>query len=67
MSVAIFDDEGDYGAVIVSGANLASAAEQMHDALLRDARVLVLQNEIPETINEAGAQKRRGAKVSPRS
>jgi ribokinase len=28
MSVAIFDDGGDYGAVIVSGANLAFAADR---------------------------------------
>ncbi len=59
MSVAIFDDEGDYGAVIVSGANLAIAAAQAGDALFRACRVLVLQNEIPETINEAVARRAR--------
>lgn len=59
MSVAIFDDEGDYGAVIVSGANLAIEAEQTGDDLLRDAKVLVLQNEIPELINEAAARRAR--------
>lgn len=57
MSVAIFDDEGDYGAVIVSGANLAVTAEQAGDALLRDGKVLVLQNEIPELVNEAAARR----------
>ncbi len=56
MSVAIFDDEGDYGAVIVSGANLSITAEQADDALLREAKVLVLQNEIPELVNEAAAR-----------
>jgi ribokinase len=59
MSVAIFDDEGDYGAVIVSGANLAIEARQMHDDLLVDAKVLVLQNEIPEVVNEAVARQAR--------
>ena len=55
MSVAIFDDEGDYGAVIVSGSNLAIAMDQCGEDILRDADVLVLQNEIPEDINRAAA------------
>ena len=55
MSVAIFDDEGDYGAVIVSGANLAIVADQCGEAQLRGSAVLVLQNEIPEAINLAAA------------
>lgn len=59
MSVAIFDDEGDYGAVIVSGANLAIAPEQAGDELLSHAKVLVLQNEIPELVNEAVARRAR--------
>jgi len=59
MSVAIFDDEGDYGAVIVSGSNLAIEAHQASDELLRAAKVVVLQNEIPETINEDVARRAR--------
>ncbi|KMO22534.1 carbohydrate kinase [Methylobacterium platani JCM 14648] len=59
MSVAIFDDDGDYGAVIVSGANLAIAAEQIPDARLAGARVLILQNEIPEAVNAAVARRAR--------
>ena len=59
MSVAIFDAEGDYGAVIVSGANLAIRANQAHDELLRSAKVLILQNEIPETVNEDVARRAR--------
>ncbi len=59
MSVAIFDDEGDYGAVIVSGANFAITPEQAGDALLREGKVLVLQNEIPEAVNEAVARQGR--------
>ena len=61
MSVAIFDDEGDYGAVIVSGANLAIAPGQISDALLSRGKVLVLQNEIPE------ARQRGGGPPSPRT
>ena len=59
MSVAISDDEGDYGAVVVSGANLAIAAEQLGDDLFRAAKVLVLQSEIPEAVNEAVARRAR--------
>lgn len=59
MSVAIFDDDGDYGAVIVSGSNLAIEAEQIPDARLGRARVLVLQNEIPEPVNAAVARRAR--------
>jgi ribokinase len=59
MSVAIFDAEGDYGAVIVSGANLVIRANQAHDELLRSAKVLILQNEIPEDINNDVARRAR--------
>lgn len=57
MSVAIFDDQGDYGAVIVSGSNLAIRSDQTSDELLRSAKVLILQNEIPEQINEDVARR----------
>jgi ribokinase len=67
MSVAIIDAEGDYGAVIVSGANLRLAEEDIRDALevLQRASVLVLQNEIPDAANvlAAEAAKRHGARV----
>src|SRR5271169_375659 len=59
MSVAIFDDDGDYGAVIVSGANLAIAPGQAGAELLSQGKVLVLQNEIPEMVNEAVARHAR--------
>jgi ribokinase len=67
MSVAILQDDGDYGAVIVSGANLkiepATIASQMRK--LGGAKVLVLQNEIPEVANLAAAKaaKAQGAIV----
>ena len=60
MSVAISDAGGDYGAVIVSGANLkvdTSAVAAVE--LWRDARVLILQNEMPEAINIAAARAAR--------
>ena len=67
MSVAIIDAEGDYGAVIVSGANLRLGEEDIRDALevLQRASVLVLQNEIPDAANvlAAEAAKRQGARV----
>jgi ribokinase len=59
MSVALFDDDGDYGAVIVSGANLAIRPDQLGEDRLRRARILVLQNEIPEAVNAAVARRAR--------
>ena len=58
MSVAIFDDDGDYGAVIVSGSNLHIAPGQVAADRLA-AKVVVLQNEVPERINEAAANNAR--------
>lgn len=58
MSVAIFDAEGDYGAVIVSGTNLAidGAALAGQPELWGADNWLVLQSEIPEAVNLAGAR-----------
>jgi ribokinase len=64
MSVAIFDDDGDYGAVIVSGANLAITRAQAVAELLSRGKVLVLQNEIPEIVNEAVARHARDLGVT---
>jgi ribokinase len=61
MSVAIFDSEGDYGAVIVSGANLHIRAHQVPPSVWSSARLLVLQNEIPETVNAELAARARQA------
>ena len=58
-SIAIFDDEGDYGAVIVSGSNLLITPEQLRPELFGPGRVLVLQNEIPEAINLQAARSAR--------
>lgn len=60
MSVAITDADGDYGAVIVSGANLQIDTAQFEDqSLWRDAKILVLQNEVPEAVNIAAAETAR--------
>ncbi|CAN7665424.1 PfkB family carbohydrate kinase [Pararhizobium sp. LjRoot255] len=67
MSVAIFDAEGDYGAVIVSGSNLTLGEADVaaaHD-LLKKTTLLVLQSEIPDAANVAAARavKRGGGRV----
>ena len=58
MSVAILQDDGDYGAVIVSGANLKIDPSAMSSEWNRlgGARVLVLQNEVPHLVNVAVAE-----------
>lgn len=62
MSVAIQDADGDYGAVIVSGANLAIAPAMLQDvALWTDAVVLLLQNEVPESLNIMAARQARNS------
>ncbi|MBS1164031.1 MAG: ribokinase [Proteobacteria bacterium] len=67
MSVAIFDADGDYGAVIVSGANLSLGGADVGAAadLLARTGVLVLQNEVPDAANAAiaGAARAAGAHV----
>ena len=60
MSVAIQDAEGDYGAVIVSGANLVISTDVVNSlAVWENAAVLLLQNEVPESLNIAAAKKAR--------
>ncbi|OBZ95609.1 carbohydrate kinase [Pararhizobium polonicum] len=67
MSVAIFDAEGDYGAVIVSGSNLTLGSDDVAAAqnLLSRTTVLVLQSEVPDAANVAAARavKRAGGRV----
>ena len=60
MSVAIVDAAGDYGAVIVSGANLALPPDAAADLITtRMPRVVILQNEVPEAVNRAAARAAR--------
>ncbi|PZO80921.1 MAG: ribokinase [Mesorhizobium amorphae] len=64
MSVAISDAGGDYGAVIVSGANLGMDASVLREPeLWRGAGALILQNEMPEAINRAAAEAAKAAGV----
>jgi ribokinase len=66
MSVAICDASGDYGAVIVSGANLlVDPTAVTEPALWQGAGALILQNEMPAAINVAAARaaRRVGATV----
>jgi ribokinase len=58
MSVAIFDDEGDYGAVIVSGSNLTLGDDDVAASteLLNRTSILVLQSEVPDSANVAAAK-----------
>jgi ribokinase len=58
MSVAILQENGDYGAVIVSGSNMAIEADRIpsHWLALGGAKVLVLQNEVPHAVNVAAAK-----------
>ena len=55
MSVAIVNDEGDYGAVIVSAANLRIDEKAL--VIGKDTGILLLQNEIPEKVNILASQK----------
>ena len=67
MSVAIFDADGDYGAVIVSGSNLTLGPDDVEaaDGLIARTSILLLQNEVPDTANiaAAGAVKAAGGRV----
>ncbi len=63
MSAAIVDANGEYGAVIVSAANLNIAAHQI--TVPEGTSLVLLQNEIPDEVNLAVALKAKavGAKV----
>ena len=58
MSVAILNQGGDYGAVIVSGSNLTLSENRLLQSMQRCGapRWLVLQNEVEESINIAAAR-----------
>ncbi|ESY16666.1 MULTISPECIES: ribokinase [unclassified Mesorhizobium] len=58
MSVAIFDSDGDYGAVIVSGSNLILGGDDIAAAgeVVVQTAVLLLQNEVPDAANIAAAR-----------
>ncbi len=62
MSVAIEEEGGEYGAVVVSGANRGLMSEGLAErwAPLWGARILLLQNELPEDVNLAAARAAKG-------
>lgn len=57
MSVAIVEDNGEYGAVIVSAANLRIDADDIE--VPTGTQLVLLQNEVPEAVNIAVARKAR--------
>lgn len=63
LSVAVVGEDGEYGAVVVSSANRELSADGF--VMPEGARVLVLQNEVPEAVNRAVAAeaRRTGAAV----
>jgi ribokinase len=67
MSVAISEEAGEYGAVVVSGANLMIDPEAIATRWesLWHAKALLLQNEIAEAVNLAAARRARanGARI----
>lgn len=64
MSVAIQDSDGDYGAVIVSGANLAIPTTVFSDdSLWHNASILLLQNEVPEACNLIAARQAKSRNI----
>jgi ribokinase len=66
MSVAIMDKSGDYAATIVSGANLLISPDHLKNPVVwQNIGLLVLQNEVPESVNLAAAAeaRRRGIRT----
>lgn len=67
MSVAISEAAGEYGAVVVSGANLTIDADAIGTrwAALWQPRVMLLQNEVPEAVSLMAARMARanGARI----
>ena len=60
ISVAISNNDGDYGAVIVSGANLNIKTDILNDSnFWKNVKILMLQNEIDETTNIYAAKKQK--------
>ena len=57
LSVAIVGEDGEYGAVVVSAANRQLCSDGF--TFPEGARVLVMQNEVPETVNRAVAAEAR--------
>ena len=66
MSVAISNNEGDYGAIIVSGSNLhIDQNALLNNDLWKNIGILMIQNEVDEQLNLLAAKKakEKGIKV----
>ena len=62
MSVATIDRDGDYAAVVVTGANAAISRKSVSgNETLACASILLLQNEVPPAINLTAAETARNA------
>ncbi len=61
MSVAIVQEGGEYGAVIVSAENLNLSAQDVE--IPEETCTLILQNEVPEAVNVALAARARAAGI----
>lgn len=65
MSVATMDAEGDYGAVVVSNANLRINPNQFdNDDIWADVGMLLLQNEVPELVNLNAAKEAKKRNIT---
>ena len=62
LSVAIVGEDGEYGAVVVSATNRALSPDGV--VFPEGARVLVMQNEVPEAVNRAVAAEARNCGAS---
>ncbi|NDL63244.1 PfkB family carbohydrate kinase [Acerihabitans arboris] len=64
MSVAMTDAEGDYGAIVVSAANTRINTDRLaHDDVWSGVGMLILQNEVPESVNLSAAREARRRKI----
>ena len=52
VSTVLVNEEGDYRSVIISGVNRTITEQLCNVKFASDASVLLLQNEIPETVNQ---------------
>ncbi|WP_410014473.1 PfkB family carbohydrate kinase [Sodalis sp. C49] len=65
MSLAITDADGDYGAIVISGANNAIDITRLsHDDVWSGVGLLVLQNEVPESVNLSAAREARRRNIT---
>tara|TARA_Y100000590_G_scaffold203084_1_gene230442 strand:+ start:10466 stop:11329 length:864 start_codon:yes stop_codon:yes gene_type:complete len=58
ISVAISDNDGEYGAVVISGANFKINPDILNNSLVwQNSKILMLQNEVNEELNILAAKK----------